>query len=248
MVFLREATVDDMKWLNLTLALLGSLAAFGSLNKMVWGATRPCIIGATLLIALGLAGQWLSLIHEEWLQYVDTALYGGILALLIASQRNQTWFLERWANPAASAVALWAGVIFMLGLLTGCAQAPTQPEPQAQAAPPAQVAPAQPEVDIPVHVVDHHDGVRMRLLNKPCVDPVSLAMTLQLPPHLQERFRAIASEWRAKDGSWGEFAGCWVLVAKEEINAPDDVFVLLFSDREAIQIFKNDLLKKQNGV
>ena len=117
-----------MNWLNLVLALLGSLAAFGALNKMKWGTTKPCIIGATLLIALGLAGQWLSLVKEEWLPYVDTALYGGILALLVASQRVHTWFLERFANPIASSIALVAAAVFVGGLLSGCAAAPETPE------------------------------------------------------------------------------------------------------------------------
>lgn len=118
---------DSMKWLTLGVAMLGSLAAFGSLEKMKFGATRPCIIGATLLIMLGLAGQWLSLVRAEWLPYVDTALYGGILALLIASQRHHTWFLERWSNPIASAIVLVVGVVFVGGLLTGCAAAPKPP-------------------------------------------------------------------------------------------------------------------------
>ena len=116
-----------MNWLNLVLALLGSLAAFGALNKMKWGTTKPCIIGATLLIALGLAGQWLSLVKEEWLPYVDTALYGGILALLVASQRVHTWFLERFANPIASSIAIVAAAVFVGGLLSGCAAVQTPP-------------------------------------------------------------------------------------------------------------------------
>ncbi len=33
-------------------------------------------------------------------------------------------FLERWANPIASAIVLTVGVVFVGGLLTGCAAAP----------------------------------------------------------------------------------------------------------------------------
>jgi hypothetical protein len=232
MVFSREATVDDMKWLNLTLALLGSLAAFGSLNKMVWGSTRPCIIGATLLIALGLAGQWLSLIHEEWLQYVDTALYGGILALVIASQRNQTWFLERWANPAASAVALWAGIIFMLGLLTGCVQAA---EPS--------------KTEIPVHIFDR-DGVQARLLSGPCVDGRSAMVIAMGLPKFADRFRAIESTWPMQDGSRRAFAGCWAELSAEETGAPVAVIVMVFEDGTAFALPKSDFVKLrgQSGV
>jgi hypothetical protein len=232
MDFSREATVDDMKWLNLTLALLGSLAAFGSLNKMVWGSTRPCIIGATLLIALGLAGQWLSLIHEEWLQYVDTALYGGILALVIASQRNQTWFLERWANPAASAVALWAGVIFMLGLLTSCAQAA---EP--------------PKTEIPVHVFDR-DGVQARLLSGPCVDGRSAMVIVMGLPQFADRFRAIESTWPMQDGTRRAFGGCWAELSAAEAGAPVAVIIMVFEDGTAFALPKSDFVKLrgQSGV
>jgi hypothetical protein len=232
MDFLREATVDDMKWLNLTLALLGSLAAFGSLNKMVWGATRPCIIGATLLIALGLAGQWLSLIHEEWLQYVDTALYGGILALLIASQRNQTWFLERWANPAASAVALWAGVIFMLGLLTGCAQAA---EPS--------------KTEIPVLTFEA-EGIQANLMSGPCTNgQAAMAIVMGLP-QFAERFRAIESTWPMQDGSRRSFEGCWAELKAEEAGTPVDVVIMVFEDRTAFAVPRTSFVKLrgQSGV
>lgn len=119
---------DAMKWTNLVLALLASMAAFGALNKMKVGSTKPCIIGAMVLIALGLAGQWLSLVHEEWLPYVDTALYGGVLSLLIASQRVHTWFLERWAHPVASFIAMFVGAVFLLGLLSGCATTADDPD------------------------------------------------------------------------------------------------------------------------
>jgi hypothetical protein len=232
MDFLREATVDDMKWLNLTLALLGSLAAFGSLNKMVWGATRPCIIGATLLIALGLAGQWLSLIHEEWLQYVDTALYGGILALLIASQRNQTWFLERWANPAASAVALWAGIIFMLGLLTGCVQAA---EPS--------------KTEIPVLTFEA-EGIQANLMSGPCTNgQAAMAIVMGLP-QFADRFKAIESTWPMQDGSRRAFQGCWAELKAEEAGTPVDVVIMVFEDRTAFAVPRTSFVKLrgQSGV
>lgn len=107
-----------LQWLNVGLAMLGSLAAFGALNKMRAGATRPCVIGAVLLIAVGLAGQGLGEFLGQWAAIADTATFGGILALLVASQRIHTWFLERWANPIASLIALVAGAVFLYGLLT----------------------------------------------------------------------------------------------------------------------------------
>lgn len=110
---------DPMKWLNLALALLGSLAAFGSLEKQRVGRTKFCVVMATLLIVLGLAGQWLSLYREEWLQYVDTALYCGVLSLVLASQRVPTWSMERWAVPLAMVFAVIGGGVFLGGILFG---------------------------------------------------------------------------------------------------------------------------------
>ena len=112
--------------INTALALLAAIAAFGSLNKMQWGTTRPCMMFAMALIGLGFAGQGLGLIKEEWAFYSDTALYGGVLVLLIAEQREHTWFLERWANPIAMVLAFLVTALFMLGLLSGCAMAEEQ--------------------------------------------------------------------------------------------------------------------------
>jgi hypothetical protein len=232
MDFSREATVDDMKWLNLTLALLGSLAAFGSLEKMKWGDTRPCIIGSTLLIALGLAGQWLSLIHQEWLQYVDTALYGGILSLVIASQRNQTWFLERWANPAASTIALAAAVVFLGGLLAGCAQAA---EP--------------PKTEIPVLTFEA-EGIQANLMSGPCTNgQAAMAIVMGLP-QFAERFKAIESTWPMQDGSRRAFQGCWAELKAEEAGTPMDVVIMVFEDRTAFAVPRTAFIKLrgQSGV
>lgn len=104
-------------WLNLIIAAIGSLVAFGALNKMHWGQTRPCIMLATVLIAVGLAGQWLGLWFDQWLMYVDTALYGGILALLLATQRTESWVLERWKNPLASVIGIVAAIVLLFGFM-----------------------------------------------------------------------------------------------------------------------------------
>ena len=106
--------------INTGLALLGVAAVFGALNKMRVGSTRPCVIMATGLIGVGLAGQALGLAREEWAVYADTALYGGVLALVIASQRVHTWFLERFANPVATLICVVIGSLFFAGLLSGC--------------------------------------------------------------------------------------------------------------------------------
>jgi hypothetical protein len=105
-------------WLNAAIAALASFAAFGSLNKMKWGTTKPCIVAAMLLIALGLAGQALGHVVDRWLIYADTALFGGMLALLLATQRVHSWFLERFANPVATLVAALTGIVFLLGMMS----------------------------------------------------------------------------------------------------------------------------------
>lgn len=127
-------TFSGIQWLNMLIWGLASAAAFGSLNKQRWGATKPCIIGATLLIALGCAGQALGQWASQWQQIFDTATAGGLLVLLIASQRVHTWFLERWAHPVASALATAVGIVFLVGLLSGCASPQPVPEcPQVMA-------------------------------------------------------------------------------------------------------------------
>lgn len=113
-----------LEWTNVGLFALASLAAFGSLNKMRAGETRPCMIGAVLLIALGCAAQAMGELFEQWAHIADTLVAGGVLGMLIASQRTHTWFLERWANPVASVIATAVGVIFVGWLLSGCAAPP----------------------------------------------------------------------------------------------------------------------------
>lgn len=108
---------NGLAGLNVVLYALASLAAFGSLNKQRVGSTRPCIIGATLLLALGAAAQALGQVFSQWAHLADTATAGGILVLLIASQRQHTWILERWANPVASVIALAIGIVCILALL-----------------------------------------------------------------------------------------------------------------------------------
>ena len=97
--------------------------------------------------------------------------------------------------------------------------------------------------EVPVYVADH-DGVRLRLLSAECSDPASLVLIATAPPQFQGGWKASSSDWRMRDGSWQQFAGCWILLKAETVGAPDDVFVLVFSDGSNVQILKRDLLKK----
>lgn len=109
------------------LALFGVGVAIGVLNKMRAGETRPCMRGAIVLIAVGLLGQAAGAFADEWLPAADTATVGGVVVLLLATQRVPSWFAERWANPLASVIAIATGVIFLLTIATASAHAQAPP-------------------------------------------------------------------------------------------------------------------------
>lgn len=110
--------VDLLTWVNVLLAALGSLAAFGALNKMHVARTKPCMALAMLLIAVGLFGETLGAVKGTWEIYLDTALFGGIAALILATQKVPTWVGERFANPLASIVAAIAAAAVLVGILS----------------------------------------------------------------------------------------------------------------------------------
>lgn len=102
--------------------------------------------------------------------------------------------------------------------------------------------PAPTPVVVPVHIVDT-EGVKMRMLPTPCADPVSMSLAKQMSPvEYHARWRATSSDWKMRDGSWQEFAGCWLEVEKEVINAPDAVLFFTFSDGTSGQMLKGQLL------
>lgn len=92
------------------------------------------------------------------------------------------------------------------------------------------------------------EGVRLRLLDSPCTDNTSLMLISTAPESLRSGWKASSSDWRMQDGSWKRFDGCWLLVPAAVAGAPDDVFVLVFSDGATGQVLKGDLLKKPSGI
>lgn len=94
--------------------------------------------------------------------------------------------------------------------------------------------------EIPVHVLDK-DGVEIRLMNKPCVDKVSIS---QINPAFLDRFKAIDSVWPEKDGTRKRYAGCWALLAKGEYGMPEDTFLLVFEDNTNGAVPKSEFSKK----
>lgn len=119
---------DVLDAARLGLAAMVALAALGALNKMRWGHTRPCLAGAMLLLVLGGAGHCVAGLRGEWAEVLDVLLYAGIVSLLLATQRTATWFLERWANPAASIVVILALAIG-LGWVASAGAQDGQPDP-----------------------------------------------------------------------------------------------------------------------
>src|SRR5262245_34385363 len=58
-------------------------------------------------------------------------------------------------------------------------------------------------VDIPLYVVERN-GVEIRLMDTPCIDPVSLSM---VKPDYHHRLKAIDSIWPQRDGTRKRFVG-----------------------------------------
>ena len=83
--------------------------------------------------------------------------------------------------------------------------------------------------EVPLHVLDK-DGITIRLMNTPCVDPISVAM---IRPDMVKSFKAIQSTWPEKDGSKKDYAGCWLLLKAGESGADVDGFLVVFADGES---------------
>lgn len=94
-------------------------------------------------------------------------------------------------------------------------------------------------VEIPVHVLEK-DGVTVRLMGTPCVDPKSIA---QINPAFLPQFKAIDSVWPEKDGSRKRYAGCWAEIKAGEYGALEDTFVLVFEDNTSGMVSKSEFKK-----
>ena len=92
--------------------------------------------------------------------------------------------------------------------------------------------------DVPVHVLEK-DGIEIRLMNSPCVDPVSVS---QINPQFFEHFKGLVSVWPEKDGSRKAYAGCWAELPGGE------AFVVVFADNTNGVIPKSEFRKVKGQV
>ena len=96
--------------------------------------------------------------------------------------------------------------------------------------------------EVPLYVHES-DGVNVRLMPGACVEPTTLAFVATLPVYA-ERFRAIESVWRMRNGQAKPFAGCWLELSEQE-SGGEITFVLVFEDGERYVIPKAAFLQRQ---
>jgi hypothetical protein len=88
---------------NSWLAGVIALVALGGVARMT-ARTNCAVRWAVLLLMVSAGGQWLGFATGVWDHYLDTMLYGGILALLLANQRQPQWVIDTWSKWSAYAV------------------------------------------------------------------------------------------------------------------------------------------------
>lgn len=110
----------SLEILNVTLAVLGTLVAFGALHRMS-PKTECTIIFAFTLTAVGLIGHWAGpllayLGRDAWQPAFHTLLFGGVTSLMIGTRKQTIWLQPHWMpriSVLVSAVTLGA---FLAGL------------------------------------------------------------------------------------------------------------------------------------
>lgn len=102
--------------LNIALAVVGALVAFGAANRMnkhteMTIAISFATVGAGL-IGFALADLW----PNGWQETCDTLLLGGIVSLLIGTRRQTIWIPPRWMPRLSYAVAAATWLAFFVGV------------------------------------------------------------------------------------------------------------------------------------
>jgi hypothetical protein len=91
---------------------------------------------------------------------------------------------------------------------------------------------------IPLHVLEN-ESITVHLMPSPCADPFARRV---IRAEKLSQFRAIESNWRMRDGSRQDFAGCWV---EEKTETGEDAFFLLFNDGEHFLVLKSEFNRRR---
>lgn len=82
--------------------------------KAMNGVTCDSVRWAVIMVMIGAGGQALGVATGQWDAYLDTILYGGILAVFLANKRSGKWIPISWA-PHLSAGAMIGSLAIALG-------------------------------------------------------------------------------------------------------------------------------------
>lgn len=104
--------------LNAWLAFATALIIVGTFNHMSSKTTTAVRLAITIIFA-GLLGQWLGVLAKQWDHYADTMIYGGIAALMVASQRTPCGMPAEYLQKVSIAITI--GTAFYTGVMWGWA-------------------------------------------------------------------------------------------------------------------------------
>ncbi len=105
-----------MMLINCGLSAIAALLAIAALEKMQRGS-NCAIRWAVLLMLMASIGQALGPVLRTWDHYVDTLLYGGMIAFLLANHRRMsTGVPARWALPASYAASIATVLIVLVDI------------------------------------------------------------------------------------------------------------------------------------
>ena len=105
--------MNAVEGLNIGLAVMGVLVAFGAVHRMSAETECPIIL-AFVTVASGLGGQILGAL--AWQGVFDTLLFGGVTALMIGTRRQTVWISPDWMPRVSLAVSLLSWAAFLVGL------------------------------------------------------------------------------------------------------------------------------------
>lgn len=98
-----------------------------------------------------------------------------------------------------------------------------------------------------VHSMER-DGTSIHLTDAKCTDArTAMLMPRMVPPDYFDKFRAIESVWRMRDGSSASFNGCWLELSAQEAGTDEPMLILIFEDGETYQLALSEFLRPRNS-